>query len=95
MTESEFLSQMSRLISTFGKVAYSTERATLVWRLVKDLPAEWFEATCDEFIGSMRQAPLIPDLVRNQGKPINLLTRGYRFSFDLARFAHRSPPHAY
>lgn len=61
MTESEFQTQFTRLVDTFGKTAYSTERAKMIWNTVKPLSGDWFKRTCDSFIGSLRHAPLLPD----------------------------------
>lgn len=61
MNQNEFNTQMNRLVSQFGKAAYGVERTTLIWREVRDLPPEWFAGVVDEFLGSSRQAPLIPE----------------------------------
>lgn len=58
MNQQEFQNQMNRLAETFGKAAYGTERAKLIWREVKDLGAHWLERVVDEFIGG-RSAPLL------------------------------------
>lgn len=61
MSPVEFQTQMNRLSETFGKQAYGTERAGLIWREVKDFSGAWLERTVDDFIGAMRHAPLLPD----------------------------------
>lgn len=61
MTEAQFTTQLNRLAETFGKAAYGTERARLIWFEVKDLDATWFMRSVDELIGTMRQAPLMTE----------------------------------
>lgn len=61
MNQQEFTQQLIRLQENFGKTAYSTERAKLLWGEVKDLAPDWFIGVVDDFIGSLRHAPLIPD----------------------------------
>lgn len=61
MNREEFSNEMNRLVSQFGKAAYSPERANLIWREVKDLSPSWMNAAIDEFIGSSRQPPLMPE----------------------------------
>lgn len=59
MTGDQFQIQMNRLAEQFGKTAYGTERARLVWLEVKDFDVNWFARLCDSFLGYERQAPLL------------------------------------
>ena len=59
MTENEFRTQMTRLIETFGKAPYGTERVKLLWNEVSDMPDYYFEKCVSSWIGAMRQAPLL------------------------------------
>lgn len=61
MSEIEFSTQMNRLAETFGKAAYGTERVKLIWKEVGALNVDWFKSLIDLMIGTMRQAPLLPD----------------------------------
>lgn len=61
MNEPQFQAQMSRLIETFGVAAYKPERVRLIWREVNQRSAEWFTRLVDRFVGSSRQAPLLPE----------------------------------
>jgi hypothetical protein len=62
VTEIEFSQQLNRLQETFGKSAYGTERVKLIWKEVKDLAPDWFASVVGGFIGTLRQAPLLPDI---------------------------------
>lgn len=61
MNQGQFDRQIQRLVSNFGRTAYSPERAILIWKEVSNLSSEWLENTVDRFIGEFRQAPLIQD----------------------------------
>ncbi len=61
MTPNEFQVQMNRLVETYGKPSYGTERARLLWLEVKDFDARWFARVVDRFIGDSRQAPMLSD----------------------------------
>lgn len=61
MTSAEFQTQMQRMANTYGKNAYPTERAQLIWREVQSLDARWFQYVCDLLISNNRQAPLVAD----------------------------------
>jgi hypothetical protein len=56
-----FQRQINRLTEQFGKGAYGTERAHIIWKAVKDLPDAWMEGVVDRFIGESRHAPLLPE----------------------------------
>jgi Fe-S cluster biosynthesis and repair protein YggX len=62
VTANEFQTQMNRMIETWGKPAYSTERCSLIWREVGHFSAEWWKAAVDRMIGEHRQAPLLPEI---------------------------------
>lgn len=61
MNQSHFQSQMNRLAETYGAMQYKRERIELIWREVKDFEDRWLEGVVDEFIGTCRQAPLLPE----------------------------------
>lgn len=63
MTRDEFIKHVNRLASCFGATPFSEERRMLIWAAVKNLSEPWFKATVDNMIGSLRQAPLVPDFV--------------------------------
>lgn len=63
MTDQEFSTQINRLAETYGKNAFSNERCKLIWSAVKDLPGQWFGNLVSSMIGSLRQAPLVPEFV--------------------------------
>jgi hypothetical protein len=63
MTPEHFGAQMNRLSETFGKTAFNRERSQLIWVAVKDLTPDWFKSVVDNMIGTLRQAPLVPDFV--------------------------------
>lgn len=50
---------MGRLERQFGK--FGTERCTLLWREVSEFSNEWFSQVIDEFIGTLRQMPLLTE----------------------------------
>lgn len=56
MREQDFQQQMGRIESQFGK--YGVERASLLWREVKDFSPKWFEQVVDRLLGECRQTPL-------------------------------------
>jgi hypothetical protein len=58
----EFNSQMQRLITNFGRTAYSQERSTLIWRETQAIEGPLFERIVDRLIGECRQAPLLPEI---------------------------------
>lgn len=62
MTQQEFQTQVMRLIETFGKQAYGTERVALIWREVRDFSGQWWSRAVDQFIGDCRQAPLLKEI---------------------------------
>lgn len=62
MTEQEFQTQMVRLSNCYGKAAYNNERSALIWKEVRDFPAHVFRTMVDNFIGNLRQAPLLPEV---------------------------------
>lgn len=62
MTEQQFQTQLNRLTENFGKTAYGTERARLIWREVQHFDAHWFANQVDEWIGNLRQAPLLEEI---------------------------------
>lgn len=62
MTAQEFQRQIGRLVETYGKEAYATERCKLIWREVRDFDAAWWEQTVDHFIGDCRFPPLMPEI---------------------------------
>ncbi len=59
MTPGQFQPQMNRLIETYGKIHYGTERGALIWQTVKDMNGDWFQGIVSGFIGEMRTAPLL------------------------------------
>jgi len=52
---------MTRLQNTYGKAAFSTERCTLIWKEVGEIPDHWMSRIVDKFIGDSKQSPMIPD----------------------------------
>ncbi len=62
MTYDQYFEQMNRLVSQFGKGAYSTERSAVIWREVQHQSPEWWERTVNKFLGECRQAPLLPEI---------------------------------
>lgn len=62
MTPQEFQTQMNRMIETWGKPAYSTERCTLIWQEVGQFSVTWWKQAVDRLIGECRQAPLLPEI---------------------------------
>lgn len=61
MTEFHFQQEMQRLVETFGKAAFGSERAKILWREVGMYSNQWFTQVVDRFIGELRQAPLMPE----------------------------------
>lgn len=61
MSPSEFNVEMNRLVSQFGKAAYSPERANIIWNEVRSVEGRVFKRIVDELIGNSRYAPLISD----------------------------------
>lgn len=61
MTQQEFIRQMNRLISVYGVAFYAEERRKLVWNEVGMLPDATVTRIVDSMIGSLRQAPLLPE----------------------------------
>ena len=68
MNQSEFQFQITRIMNTFGKTAFTEERVKLIWSSVKELDDDWFLKTCDHFLATMRQAPLPNDFFESAGK---------------------------
>lgn len=62
MTFDQFMPQMNRLVTTFGKNAYGEERVKLIYRTVKDFDLGWWSKTVDDFIGYFRQPPLLTEV---------------------------------
>jgi hypothetical protein len=62
MTHEVFSNHMNRLCTQFGKTAYSTERAALIWREVQHLDGAWWGKTVDRLLGECRQPPLLPEI---------------------------------
>lgn len=56
-----FKGQMNRLTETFGNMHYKEERIKLIWKEVQDLSSTWMIKSVDEFIGNLRQAPLMTE----------------------------------
>ena len=65
MKPEEFKNQMDRLAETFGATQYKPARVELIWREVRDFDCKWFEKVVDGFIGSERQAPLLPEFSKH------------------------------
>ena len=63
MQRNEFQTQIDRLKSAFNPSFYNDERTKLIWEEVKFLSNECFTKIVDTFIGSYRQAPLVPDFL--------------------------------
>lgn len=61
VTPEAFQTQVKRLTSTYGPMAYPEERLTLLWREVQAFDVAWFRKTIDDLIGRCRQPPLLPD----------------------------------
>jgi hypothetical protein len=68
MNIQHFQAQVNRLAETFGAQYYKRERVEILWKSAKDLSDEWFSAVVDNFIGNMRQAPLMPEFQAEIGK---------------------------
>lgn len=62
MTEHEFIAQMDRLASTYGKHAYPEERTAQIWAEVQHFDASWFEQAVGKLIGDFRHAPMLSDI---------------------------------
>lgn len=61
MDRTHFLLQVKRLHNTYGPKSYNEERGELLWREVQDLSNYWMTKAVDLFVGSHRQAPLLPE----------------------------------
>lgn len=61
MNSSDFNLQINRLSSRWKNV-YSDDVVQIIWRVVESLPSVWFKNSCDEWIGSARQAPLLSEI---------------------------------
>lgn len=61
MNDQFFQTQINRLSETFGGQHYKRERVELIWRELKTFSNEWLSKLIDNFIGSYRQAPLVPE----------------------------------
>ena len=78
MTQEEFQTQAIRLLETFGRQSYSTDRMKMIWNAVRPYSADWFRRTCDEFIGSQRNPPLLTDFENaavNERERVDLMDR--------------------
>lgn len=62
MNRNEFEREMARLVNTFGKTHYNIERTTLIWEAVRPYSVAWWARAVDEFIGSFRSPPLLPEI---------------------------------
>lgn len=67
MNREHFQSQIGRLVNRFPGKTYGEEFITLLWRDVKGMSDHWLTQTVDEFIGSCRQPPLIPEFREQVG----------------------------
>lgn len=56
-----YQAQMNRLAENFGAQHYKRERAELIWQEVRNLSDDWMKWTVDQFIGRLRQAPLLDE----------------------------------
>lgn len=61
MDLNHFSNELDRLSNTFGERAYGDERVKIIWREVQEFSNEWLTRIVDEFIGSHRLAPLMPE----------------------------------
>jgi hypothetical protein len=61
MIENDFKTEINRLVDTYGKTSFGTERLRLIWLEVQDLPGPWFRGVVSGMIGGLRQAPMVPD----------------------------------
>lgn len=59
MSENHFQMQIARIERQFGK--YGTERASLLWRDVKEFSDNWFTKTVDKLLAQCRQIPIPSD----------------------------------
>lgn len=59
MTETEFRSQMNRLVAVYSEKAYPPERMQIIWREMKNAAVYEFENIVSELIGSCSYAPMI------------------------------------
>lgn len=59
MTYLEFNAGMLRLKNTYEAKYYPPERVKVLWHEIQGFSSQWFMHVVDEFIGSMRQAPLL------------------------------------
>ena len=76
MNQGQFDQQIQRLVNNFGKTAYSSERAILLWREVSTLSASWLNLTVDKFIGELKHAPLLPEFREEISKERERIWRG-------------------
>lgn len=61
MTPAEFDKQISRLESRW-KGVYVDEVKRVIWREISSLSGSWFAQTVDNFLVTLRQAPLMPEI---------------------------------
>lgn len=62
MNREDFVPQMNRLMTTFGKAHYPSERLDLIWKEVGSLESADFNRIVDYLISELRQAPLLPEI---------------------------------
>jgi hypothetical protein len=58
MTHSVFLSEIQKLVNSFGKTQYSQDRIDIIWVAVQDLSDDWFKLVVRGMLLTERQAPL-------------------------------------
>ena len=61
MIQERFAQQINRLQDQFGRNAFGTERAKLLWREVGGFDDKWFEKVIDSVIANSRSAPILAD----------------------------------
>lgn len=50
MTKQEFIGPFNELKAHFGQIAFSDQRAKLLWVLIEELPIEWWKTTAHKMI---------------------------------------------
>jgi hypothetical protein len=63
MTKNEFITQMNRLIMTYGEKSYPDERFNAIWEWAKNINEKLFKLTITEVISNHAQAPMKSKIV--------------------------------
>lgn len=93
MIRDEFNAQISRLVATFNKSAFTDERITLIYKSVSGLKANEFGRIVDQFIANFRQAPLPKDFQEAANKERNARFKDYSHSSATIADLQKRMPH--